>query len=205
MSTKLRGTPPGQPDSELTKLKALWRDTLSESARDYWRQLFASLATQPEIRKQISAKLKINLTANKQLTNFCAWLTREEEREKRAELQFEAEENLKRMILARVREEHPEWTETQVASVALEEARKLVLIGSYAETLATGQFNLGLATAQVELRAAAAQEEKQRYRDARRTDEEKALALVLEDCKAFPEVTELFKAAFAALRKAKGK
>ena len=40
--------------SELTKLKVLWRDTLSESTQAYWRSLFVSAdSTQAQIRREL--------------------------------------------------------------------------------------------------------------------------------------------------------
>lgn len=179
----------GGSDSELTRLKTLWRG-LSDDAREYWRSQFASGdITQADIRKQIFAKLKINLKWDKQLTNFRAWLDNQDMRDEQAERMQENERRLK--------EEHPDWS--------LDQVREEVLRQSYFETLATGNFqNLGLKAVTTELKANAQKADQQRYLDAKRSDEEKALSLCLEDAKAYPEVQELFKAAFTALKKAKG-
>ena len=104
--TKLRG---GQ-NSEITRLKALWL-TLSDDARSYWQELFVSQVTQAEIRKQLLAKLKINLRFDKQLNAFRDWELEQRARDLEAERQMEDE----RRALA----ENPDWT--------LDEARETVL------------------------------------------------------------------------------
>ena len=38
--------------SELTRLKTLWRDTISEEDKDYWRDLFLSAMTPADQRVQ---------------------------------------------------------------------------------------------------------------------------------------------------------
>ncbi len=120
----------GGSDSELTRFKLLWRDSMSESARGFWRELFLSQTTQADIRKQILAKLKIRLDWDKQLCVFRDW---EADQVKRAAREERALENERRIIA-----EHPDWT--------LDQVRDEVLKQSYFETLAVGDFKLGLAT-----------------------------------------------------------
>src|SRR6516164_2910515 len=68
--TKLRATQ----ESELTKLKLLWRDSLDEEAKDFWRSLFVSPeSTQSQTRAMIAEKLKINLRYDSQLNRFRDW------------------------------------------------------------------------------------------------------------------------------------
>jgi len=45
----------------------------------------------------------------------------------------------------------------------------------------------------------------QKFEESKKDEQSKALEFCLEEAKAFPEIQELFKAAFAALKKAKGK
>jgi len=124
--TKLRaGT-----NSELTRLKALWRDTLSEDAKSYWQELFISPdVKQSQIRQQILTRLKINLRFDKQLNQFRDWELDQRDRDLQAERMLENERRLKT--------EHPDWS--------LDQVRAEVLRQSYLETLATGNFKLGLA------------------------------------------------------------
>ena len=123
--TKLRG---GQ-NSEITRLKALWL-TLSDDARSFWQELFVSPVTQAEIRKQLLAKLKINLRFDAQLNAFRDWELEQRARDLEAERQMEDE----RRILS----EHPNWN--------LDQAREAVLTRSYERSISSGDFKLGLAT-----------------------------------------------------------
>jgi hypothetical protein len=127
---KLRATSPGKPDSELTKLKARWRDTMSEPAREFWRVLFISPTSQAEIRKQISAKLHVRLEDDSQLNRFRDWEL--EQRQMDLEAERAAEEE-RRLI-----EEHPDWTKDQV--------REDLLRRFYNRARATGDAKLGLKT-----------------------------------------------------------
>lgn len=177
----------GGRESELTKLKALWR-SLAEPSRDYWREQFISKRTQADIRREVATKFKINLGYDKQLNQFRAWLKDQDKRDRQAE---RAQENERRLIA-----EHPDWS--------LDQVREEVLKQSYFETLASGDFKLGLKTVTGELKANAQADDRQRYQDAKRSEEEKALSFCLEQSQAFPDVVAAFKAAFAALKKAKG-
>jgi hypothetical protein len=49
------------PESEMTRLKLLWKQSLPEADRDYWREQFASARTQAELRQELAAKYGINL------------------------------------------------------------------------------------------------------------------------------------------------
>jgi hypothetical protein len=126
---KNRAKSEGKPESELTRLKDLW-PRLSEDARAFWSELFASSASQASNRAQLLAKLKINLRFDKQLTDFRKWVEREETVAAQAE---RMEENRRR-----IRREHPDWTLDEI----LEEVMKV----SAEEALASGDHELGLKT-----------------------------------------------------------
>ena len=128
----------GGTNSELTKLKALWRDSLAESARDFWRALFISSATQASIRSQLASKLKINLKRDAQLTEFRSWLDEQDTRDREAERMAEDERRL---------------TETFGDTLNKDQIREQVLHASYARTLATGDFKLGLKTVSADVKA----------------------------------------------------
>lgn len=121
--------PRGGSSSELTKLKLLWRDSLSDSARDYWRALFISATTQAEIRKTIATKLKVELKRDSQLTEFRSWLEDQDARDVEAQRQFEDEQRLKSQF---------------GDSMSPEEIRQRVLQAAYARAMAKGDFKLGL-------------------------------------------------------------
>ena len=126
---KNRAPTEGKPASELTRLKELW-PKLSDDARAYWSELFASSASQADNRAQLLAKLKINLRFDKQLTDFRQWLKREEKAAEQAE---HMEENRRK-----IRRAHPDWTLDEI----LEEVMKV----SAEEALVSGDHELGLKT-----------------------------------------------------------
>lgn len=118
--TKLRGGS----ESEITKLKALWRG-LSDDARSFWQELFVSQVSQAEIRKQLLAKLKVNLRFDKQLNQFRDW-----ELEQRA-MDLEAE---------RQAEDERRFIE-EFGSDQIEVVREKVLKKSYARAISAGDFS----------------------------------------------------------------
>jgi hypothetical protein len=128
-SRKIRGG-----NSEPTRWKLLWL-RLDETTQDYWRDQFASARTQKSIREEIKAKHEVNLTRNSQLSRICKWVKEQDERTARAERMQENER--------RLREQHPDWT--------LDQLREEVLRMAYCETLAFGDFKLGLSTARIDL------------------------------------------------------
>lgn len=123
-------------NSELTRFKVLWRDSLAEDARDYWRQLFISPdQTQAQIRQQLQVKLKIKLDHDSQLNAFRAW-----ELEQRAmDLEAERAEEEERRLM----EDHPDWTKDQV--------REDLIKRFYLRSRATGDTKLGLSTVTADL------------------------------------------------------
>ena len=133
MSTqnKLRGGS----ESELTKLKELWRG-LSEEAREYWRALFISKTTQADVRSQLQTKLKIKLSQDTQLNRFRTWVDRQDAMEAEAEAMLDDERN---------------FTEQYGEKLTKDQIRELVLGASYRRSLATGNFKEGRATAKLDL------------------------------------------------------
>jgi hypothetical protein len=119
----------GKP-SELTRLKLLWRDSMQEPVRDYWRSLLYSDTTQADIRVEIKAKLDINLLYDKQLTEFRDWEWTCRQRDLEADRMAADEASLKQL--------HGDWT--------LDQVREELLKIAYARSIATGDFKLGLST-----------------------------------------------------------
>lgn len=117
-------------ESELTKWKVLWRDSLAESHKDYWRAQFCLPdRTLPQIRAEINLKHGVNLLYDKQLTYFCDWEFEQRTRDLEAERQAADEQ--------RIRQAHPDWTK--------EQQRDELIKLSYARAQATGDFKLGFA------------------------------------------------------------
>lgn len=146
MSTSQK--PRGGTNSELTRFKLLWRDSLAESARDFWRALFISATKQSDIRAQLLTKLKIKLHRDDQLTAFRAWLEEQDQRDTEAERQSEDERRL---------------TEQFGDSLTKDQIREKVLAASYARTLATGNFELGLATIKQDVNVQAASLDRDKF------------------------------------------
>jgi hypothetical protein len=134
-------------DSEVTRLKGLWL-TLSEEARDFWRSLFVSPTTQTEIRRQILAELQINLRFDNQLNRFREWLTEQDARDEEAQ---------------RMLEDQRRFTEQFGETLTKDQVREKVLKASYARTLASGDFKLGLATVREDRGLLRAQTDQKRF------------------------------------------
>ena len=113
----------------MQQLKAVWL-RLPETTQDYWREQFSSARTQSDLRAEIAKKLSVKLPSDSRLSKFRAWLDDQDMRDEQAE---RMEENTRR-----IQTEHPDWT--------LDQVREEVLRQSYFETLASGNFNLGLKT-----------------------------------------------------------
>jgi len=134
MSTpqKLRGGS----DSELTKFKKLW-PALSAEAQGFWESLFASDATQADIRSQLRTKLKVSLTRDSQLNRFRAWLLEQAMRADEAD---------------RMEQDEADFTKQFGQTMTKDQIRELVLGASYRRSLATGDFKQGLATMREDVR-----------------------------------------------------
>jgi hypothetical protein len=136
VQTKPRGKTAGKPLSELTRFKIMWRDSMAEVTRDYWRLRWLSEDTQAQVRKEIFTKLKIHLTYDRQLNEMRDWDFEQRERDLESERMADDER--------RSLEDHPDWTK--------EQAREDVLRKSYMRVRATGDFKLGLATVDRDLK-----------------------------------------------------
>lgn len=122
MSTpkKLQGV-----ETEMTRLKAAWLK-LSEDARSFWLELFVSETPQAEVRKQVLAKLKINLRFDSQLNKFRAWLEAQEQRE---------------LMAVKIEERKAELL---AGGATLEEAQEVLLTEAAAYSTAARDFKLGM-------------------------------------------------------------
>jgi hypothetical protein len=176
----------GGSDSELTRFKKLWRDSMAESARDFWRSVFVSDATQAAIRSQIYAELKINLTYDGQLNSFRDWEMDQRERDLQAERMQENEK--------RLREEHPDWTKDQL--------RDALMTDAYLEARATGDFKLGLATVRQDRGLMAISLERDKFKEALRTKIDAGLDALFEEVKGNKEALDLFQRFKAVVTKA---
>jgi hypothetical protein len=181
---------PGGKNSELTKLKRLWQQPSFLESREFWREQFVSELKQPEIRALIKKKLQINLQWNRQLTEFTQWIERQDQLEAEAEAMAQDEAQLRSQF-------GESWT--------LDQIREEVLKRSYARAMATGDFAAGRKTIVQDLNTKKVALDEQKAIDAKKDDQARALEFCLEEAKKYPDVQEMFKAAFAALRKAKAK
>lgn len=162
----------------MTKLKLLWRDSLSESARDYWRALFISATTQSEIRKLILGKLKINLSSDKYLTGFRQWLDEQDQRDAEAARQVEDERQ--------TMDEHPDWTKDQV--------RDDVLKKTYFRSRASGDYALGLSAMDRDVRIEALKFDQEKFKEGLRTKLESGLAELAQHIKGNPAAQAAYEA-----------
>ena len=73
------------PNSEMTRLKLLWRNSLLEAERDYWREQLVSTCTQAALREELQDKHGIQLLHDRQIRRFRDWVEEEDWRELEAE------------------------------------------------------------------------------------------------------------------------
>jgi hypothetical protein len=198
MSTpnKVRG---GQP-SELTKLKLLtpekqeviwsWRDELENEKP----------LTNAQIRNRIAKQYGIRLSLDKQLSEFWRWYAAQQELEESNDLIEQFEEF--------TRKQNPDWSPDKVRDIGIaffmahttarKDANKFATIVSLDQQERFGRTKGAHKERQVALA-------EQKHVETKKDDGAKALEYCLEEAKQFPAVQELFKVAFAALRKAKAK
>ena len=118
-----------QGNSELSRLKELWRDSMDESQREYWRSRFLSRDTQAAIRAELKQQLSVTLLYDNQLNAFRDWADDQWKLDLEAERQADDERRLK--------QEHPDWTK--------DDLREALLRCAYQRAKASGDFKLGLA------------------------------------------------------------
>ncbi len=125
----------GPPDSPLNRLKLLWRDSLSETDRDYWREQMASLRPLPDLRDELNAQFKIELVYDGQLSFFHRWVEKLDRWHLEAELAVEAEAELAKQGLSG------------------DQLRGELLKRMKTRALAQGDFDLGATAVTLDLKA----------------------------------------------------
>jgi len=73
------------PNSEMTKLKLLWRSSWPEAEQDYWREQLVSTRTQAALRGELKDKHGVQLLYDIQIRRFRDWVEEEDWREQEAE------------------------------------------------------------------------------------------------------------------------
>lgn len=163
----------------MQKLKAAWA-RLPEATQEYWREQFGSQRTQADIRSEMARKLGLKLPSDARLTQFRAWLTDQDLRDRQAE---RMEENTRR-----IQTEHPDWT--------LDQVREEVLRQSYFETLATGDFKTGLKTISAHAKVESLKFDQEKFKEGLRSKLEAGLAELAQHIKG----NAAAKAAYEAFR-----
>lgn len=169
---------------KLGKIKERWKK-LPEAKQELWFAKQKS-ETVPETGERIEKELRIKPLDNNQVVTFRKWLRQEEAARIRARLLGQTEENIQKA--------NPGW--------ALERVREQVLRNAYEWSLEMKDFRVGMQTASAHCRVEGTRLNQRRYEDFKRSDEEKALAVCLDEAKRYPEIQVLFREAFAALKKA---
>lgn len=60
--------------SDMTRLKTLWRDSFSNQERDYWRKQFESPRPLSELSRELQARYDVTLPHKMQLHRFRRWV-----------------------------------------------------------------------------------------------------------------------------------
>ncbi len=179
--------------SEITKLKVLWRDTISDADKDYWRDLFCSTMTPADMRVQVHTRLNVRLDYDNQLYRFREWVEEQDALEADAERKAEDYERMEDPNLSR------------------QEMREKLLNGYYRRALVRDKPKMGRETMRQDLAERRYDLAERRFalarvqaRHKRKCDYERALDYCLEEAKKFPEVHNLFQKAFNNLKIALG-
>jgi hypothetical protein len=141
---KLRGQTGSAPKSELTRFKELWRDTFTDSQREYWRAQFVSQTPTKDTRESLRIKFNINLTTDDQIVRFRKWEEQEQQRLAEAEQMASDEEFFLPQTETEVRAEMAGRPEKEILEAIAERLRLKVLNAANYRALATGNFDLGL-------------------------------------------------------------
>jgi hypothetical protein len=176
---------------EKTKFKNIWRENLTDDQKAEFFSWFNEPATTVAmIRQRIEERYQIKLRYDEQISGkwgIKKWCRREQDN---AEVATRAA-----IEQATLRQEHPDW--------GLDELREELLLRMKRRALAGDDFMLGLQTFKADSRDARLQLEREKFLESKKHYQSRALEYCLEYAKAYPEVLELFRAAFAALKKAK--
>ena len=123
------------PNSEMTKLKLLWRNSLPEAEQDYWREQLESTRTQEELRQQLLNKYGIQLLHDRQIRRFRDWVEEEDWREQEAE------------------KVESDRAELEAQGLAGEQLRAELVRRMTERALARGDYKLGEAAVNLDLKA----------------------------------------------------
>ena len=165
------------PESGVTKLKLLWRDSLSEPDRDYWREQFGSARSQSELRQELHDKYHLDLLYDMQLTRFRRWVDEQDALEAEEQKAVADREELEKLGL----------TDAQLRDELLRRMK--------ARALTRGDFNLGLQAIATAVRVEALQLGWDKFKEKLRTKIQAGLDEVAEAFKANPEAMASYKKA----------
>ena len=141
---KLRGQTGTVPKSELTRFKELWRDTFTETQRDYWRSQFISPSPTRDTRETLRLKHGVNLTDDNQIVRFRKWDEQEQSRQIEAERMASDEEFFLPETEKEVRAAMAGKPEQEILEAIAEQLRLKVMNAAGYRSLASGDFALGL-------------------------------------------------------------
>ena len=123
------------PQSDMSRLKLLWRDSLAEPERDYWRNQFESTIPQAKLRQELQTRYHIHLRRDNQLNRFRAWVQ---------ELDAQREE---------VRLQAADQAELEQQGLTGEQLREELLNRMKRRALSRGDFQLGLKAVAADLKS----------------------------------------------------
>jgi predicted ATP-binding protein involved in virulence len=181
---KLRGG-----ESEMTRLKELWSEPSFANSRDYWRERLFSRRAQSTLREEIFKEFSIKLVHDYQITRFRQWVEGHDERDEMEEQMEEDCRRIERMF--------PKATENEI--------RRIVFKAYHLRALARDDVELGKFILRQSLAERKLALSEKKASEAGRSDKLKALGLCLDETSDYPAARQLFRAAFAELRKQKAK
>lgn len=168
-----------------TALKILWRETLSESEKAYWREQFTSTRPQRVLRDELRNKYGIDLTQDTSLTRFRKWVPKQDALDEEAQ------------------EAHADEIELVAQGLSGEPLREALLERMKRRAYRKGDFTLGAVAVRLDLQAGALTLNQEKFKEKQRTKLDAGLAELANHIKRNPKARAAYEALKAETKSAK--
>ena len=151
--------------TEMSRLKKIWRDTLSEDQRDYWREQFESDRSKSDLQNELKSALTIELKHNSQFTRFRSWAE-----------DFAALEEEKQNVAADI-------AELEALGLSGQELNDELLRRLKARALHRGDYELGLKAILADVRIETLQLSREKFKESLKTKIRSGLDAILAEAR----------------------
>lgn len=151
--------------TQMSKLKRIWRDTLSEEQRDYWREQFESQCSLSDLQTELKSKLDVDLRYRAQLNRFRRW-----------DVEFMALEEEKQKVAT-------DMVELKALGLAGDELREELLRRMQARALNRGDYQLGLKAILADVKIGTLQLSREKFKEGLKTKIRSGLDAILAEAR----------------------